>query len=136
MNYNTFQKRVENDIYKSMESFWVCDVRQSVDNPVTQFHRKLKPVQVVYMGLVEGKHCFVKACKNGEPSKTKVSIYGPTQYQEPFQIFETQYECQEYYMKELKRVFLDINNRFDVFKRDCKESLGDILQELTTLNMQ
>lgn len=135
MNYDIFQRKVKNNIYKPSENFWVCDVRQSTNNPITQFHRKLKPLQVVYLGLVDNKPCFVKACKNGKPSKTKVSIYGPTQYQEPFQIFETQHECQEYYTKALKKVFLDINNRFDVFKKDCKESLGDILEELNTLVM-
>lgn len=135
MNYNTFQKRVDNNIYNPNDSFWVCDVRQSSDNPIKQFYRKLKPIKVVYLGFVDGNHHFVKACKSGKPSKTKVSVYGPTLYQEPFQIFETEYECQEYYEKALKRVFIDINNRFDAFKGECKEALGDILEELSSLSV-
>lgn len=134
MNYDTFKERVNNSIYKEDDTFWVCDVRQSSDNPIQQFHRKLKPVKVVYIGFVNDNHYFVKACKNGKPSKTKVSVFGPALHQEPFQIFETEYDCKKYYEKALKRVFIDINNRYDSFKNDCKEALGDILEELGSLN--
>lgn len=131
MELKVFSSRVNAEIYKEGDLFWVCDARQNPDNP-HQFSRKLKPVRVVYMGIDEKneEHYFVRACKDGRPSKSKVSLNGPSLYQEPFKIFETQDDCESYYSKALKEVYMGINSHFDEYKAKCAKTLGEILEEL------
>lgn len=130
MDYDTFEKRYKENIYKKGEKFWVCDVRQNEENPVADFRRKLKPTEVMVLEKEDESLYFVKPKKDGTASKTTVSITGPVLYAVPFQIFETKWEADCYYKKALKESFMNINNQYDAFKATCEVVLGGILNEL------
>lgn len=130
MNYETFENRYKEGIYKKEDKFWVCDVRPNDENPVADYRRKLKPTQVIVLEKEDNSLYFVKPRKDGKPSKTTVSITGPVLYAVPFNVFETQWEAESYYKKKLKEYFMDVNRQFDGFKATCEVVLGGILNEL------
>ena len=130
MNYETFQNRYKEGIYKAEDNFWVCDVRPNEENPVGDYRRKLKPTEAIVLEKEDGSLYFVKPRKDGKPSKTTISITGPVLYAVPFQVFETQWEAECYYKKKLKEYFMDVNRQFDGFKATCEVVLGGILNEL------
>lgn len=134
MNYDKFQKRYREGIYKRGEKYWVCDVRPNLENPVADYRRKLKPTEVIVLEKEDNSLYFVKPKKDGSPSKTTVSITGPVLYAVPFQIFETKWEAEHYYTNELKKSFMNINNQFDAFKAMCEVVLGGILNELKEMD--
>lgn len=135
MTFETFQERFNEEIYKAGDIFWVCDVRENEENPMGSFRRKLKPTKVIC--LVKNNHelYFVKPKKDGKPSKSTISIYGPTLYAKPFNIFETQADAEDAYSKRLKEVFMNINKQYDAIKATCGVVLGGILKELQELNI-
>lgn len=134
MKFEKFQERFNEGIYKEGDTFWVCDVRENEENPMGTFRRKLKPTQVICLMKDNHELFFVKPKKDGTPSKSTVSIYGPTLYAKPFNIFETQEDAEEVYSKRLKEVFMDINKQYDAIKATCGVVLGGILKELQELN--
>ena len=129
MHYEKFMNRIENGIYKEGEVFWVCDVRQNQENSL-EFYRKLKPTQVICCRKDDGELYFAKPKKDGNPSKSTVSINGPTLYAQPFQIFETEYDCKEEYKKLLHQACLEVDRSFEEYKKKCKEVFGGMLKEL------
>lgn len=134
MEFEKFQKRLNEGIYNIGDKFWVCDVRSDENKTIGKFMRKLKPTEVICLMKPNQEIYFVKTRKDGLPSKSTVSIYGPALNAQPFLIFETKDDAEKEYIRRLKRIFMEIDRQFDTFKTTCSVALGRILKDLQDIH--